>query len=336
MRTTVGFLAALTLAFAAPALAQTAPGQLKGGTPYDIPSWFKVGFLDFKSDVADARKQGKHVIAFMHLDDCPYCERMLKESFVKGENKEFMQKHFDVIGVNIRGDLDVAWIDGKNYTERALAQHLKIVATPTIVFLDLDANTVLRLNGYRDPQAYRYALEYVQAKAYRDQPFAAWLAARDKPAVYTLRDHPQFTKATNFKGNRKPLAILFEDRNCGECARFHEKTLSHPDVVAEMKKFQFVRLDTDSKEPIVDLDGKTTTAGEWAKALGLSYRPALALFNEGRQIVLIDGVLYHFHLKERLRFTSGAFYKQYPSMSAYGAARREELLKQGINIDFSE
>jgi len=336
MKPAAVLIAALMLAATAAAGADTAPGRLKGGTVYSLPAWFKTSFLDFKSDVEEARRQGRHVMVFMHLDECPYCERMLTESFVSGENSDFMRKHFDVIGVNVRGSVEVTWIDGAVYTERTLARNLKAVATPTLVFLDPEGGKVLQLNGYRDPRALRLALEYVQARTYRSQPFAAYLAARDKPAVYAFRDHPQFSQATYFKGYRKPLAVLFEDRGCAECARFHEKTLNHPDVVAEMRKFLVVRLDADSSRPIVDPDGNATTPAQWARALDLTYRPAMVLYDEGRERFRMDGRLYHFHFKEALRYVSGGHYKRYESISRYNAARRDELAKQGVDIDYSE
>jgi len=336
MRSLAIVVAALMLAVAGSAGAETAPGKMKGGVTYSLPPWFKSSFLHFHDDVEEARQQGRHVMVFLHLDQCPYCARMLRENFVSGESREFMQKHFDVIGVDIRGGAEVVWIDGATYTERALAGKLKAFATPTLVFLDLDGSQVLQLTGYRDPRALRAALEYVQSKRYRSQPFTAYLAARGKSAVYALRDHPQFATSTNFKGYQKPLAILFEDRQCAECARFHDKTLNHPDVLAEMKKHLFVRLDTDSSQPIVTPDGKRMTPAQWAKALDLSYRPGLVLFNEGREVFRVDGRLYHFHLKETLRYVSGGYYKRYDNISKYNAARRDELLKQGIDINYAE
>jgi len=319
-----------------PAAADSAPGKLTGGIVYTLPQWFKPSFLDFREDIEEARKQGKHVMLFLHLDECPYCARMLAENFSSGDNYEFMRKHFDVIGINVRGNVEVTWIDGTPYTERTLTRHLRAYGTPTIVFLAPDAGKVLLLSGYRDPRALRQALEFVQSRSYRSQPFTAYVAARDKSAGYTPRDHPQLSNVTYFKGYTKPLAILFEDRRCAECARFHENTLNHPDVTAEMKAFLFVRLDTDSDRKIVDLDGNTTTPAQWAEALNLSYRPAVVLFNEGREIYRMDSLLYHFHFKEALRYVSGAYYKRFQSPSGYNAARRDELLKQGITIDYSE
>jgi thioredoxin-related protein len=328
--------AVLLLAVTGPAHAETARGQMKGGIGYSLPPWFQSSFLDFKHDVEEARKQGRHVMVFLHLEECPYCARMLKENFTGGETRDFIRKNFDVIGVNIRGDVETVWIDGATYTERALAGHLKVYATPTIVFVGLDGKKVLQLTGYRDPRAFRHALEYVQSQSYRRQPFAEYVAAREKQAVYAFREHPQFANRTNFKGYKQPFAILFEDKQCGECARFHEKTLNHPDVLAELKKFLVVRLDADSTQSIVDLDGNATTPAQWVRALDISYRPAVVLFDEGREIFRIDNRLYRFHFKETLRYVSGGYYKRYDDISKYNAARRDELLGQGIDIDYAE
>jgi hypothetical protein len=86
----------------------------------------------------------------------------------------------------------------------------------------------------------------------------------------------------------------------------------------------------------VDPDGNATTPADWVKALGLSYRPATVLFNEGQEIFRVDSRLYHFHYKETLRFVSGGHYRRYDSYSQYSAARRAELLGQGIDINYAE
>jgi thioredoxin-related protein len=240
-----------------------------------------------------------------------------------------------VIAVNIRGDLEVTWIDGAIYTELELTDHLKTVATPTIVFLDLDGKKVLQLNGYRDSRSFRYALEYVQTKRYRNQPFADYLTEQIKPVVYTFRSHPQIATATYFKGFDKPLAILFEDRYCAECDRFHDKTLNHPDVLAAMETFLFVRLDAESDRPLIDIEGQVTTPAQWVKDMGLTYRPAVVLFNQGRELFRADGQLYHHHLTEALRYV-GKGYLQYDTLDEFKDVYREELLKVGDDVDFSE
>lgn len=337
MKKAATLIAALCLLAAIqPASAETARGKLTGGIAHSIPSWFKTSFMNFPDDVAEAREAGKHVLVFLRLEQCPYCARMLNENFREGPAREFIQANFDVIAIDIRGGAETVWVDGNSYSETALGKHLKVFATPTVVLLGMDGKPALQLTGYRDPRALRQALEYVKSKSYTSQTFAEFLSQQPKPAIYEFRDHPLFSKQTNFKGYNKPLAVLFEDRQCGECARFHEKTLNHPAVMEEMKPFLFVRFDADSTEPIVDIDGNATTPAQWVKRLGLTYRPSVVLFNEGREINRIDNRLYHFHFKERLRYVSGRYYELYLTTAGYNAMRREELLKQGIDINYGE
>lgn len=78
----------ICLAFVCSALTHAAatPGRLKGGEQYVLPHWFKPSFLDFRRDLDEARQRKRHVMVFLHLDDCPYCARMLGESFASGDH----------------------------------------------------------------------------------------------------------------------------------------------------------------------------------------------------------------------------------------------------------
>ena len=335
MRPLFAAFALALLVISAPAPAETAPGKVTGGQKYDMPDWFKMSFLELKDDLKEAKAHGKQLMLFLHLEDCPYCARTLNENFRVGANKEFIERHFDVIGVDIRGDRTVEWFDGRRYSERELAQMLKVYATPTILFLDPEGRIALRLNGYRQPPTLRQALEYVQQKAYRHESLADF-AAKQKQAVYTFRAEPMFRDLTDFRNFRKPLAVIFESRGCADCDEFHDKVLHHPDVQTEIARYTVVRLDADSDQPITDISGRRTTPKQWAAQLGLTYRPGVVLFNEGRERARHDGMFYHFHFKELLRYVSGAHYKQYDSFSKYNAARRPELLRQGVTIDYAE
>ena len=171
MKSVAAALAALVLAAAGLTGAAEDPAALKAGVPYSLPEWFKPSFLDFRQDVAEARKQNRQVLVFFHLDNCPYCARMLKGNFTRGDNHDFIRKHFDVVAVNVRGSLDVTWVNGATYTERGLTMHLGVRGTPTLVFLDQEGKNVLQLSGYREPRALRAALDYVQSQGYRRGPF---------------------------------------------------------------------------------------------------------------------------------------------------------------------
>ncbi len=319
-----------------PVPAETPPGRITGGRAHALPDWFKTSFLNFQDDVDEARQAGRHILVFMDLNDCPYCARTLDENFRQGDNMEFIRQHFDVIAVNVRGAGEVTWIDGSTLTEQELALRLKIIGTPALVFIDPDGKKVLQLNGYRTPPTLRHALEYVQAQAYRRQSLSDYIEKRAAAPVYALRDHPRFAAVTDFASYRNPLVVIFEDRHCADCAGFHDKVLGHPDVLAELKPFRVVRLDAYADTPITDIAGKRTTPRAWAAALKLTHRPGVVLFDDGKEVARVEGRFYHFHFKEMLRYVSGRHYQRYTRFGDYLNDRQPELLRQGINIDFSE
>lgn len=328
-------IALVLLIIGVPAVAETAPGKVTGGQKYDMPDWFKMSFLDLKDDLKEANAHGKQLMLFLHLEECPYCARTLNENFREGATREFIERHFDVIGIDIRGSRSVDWFDGRQYSEQELTHKLKVYATPTIIFLDPEGKIALRLNGFRKRQAFRQAVDYVQQKAYRHESLASFVA-QQKQAPYRFRAEPMFREMTDFRNFQKPLALMFEDEDCADCDEFHDKVLHHPDVQAEISRYTVVRLDADSDQPITDIEGRRTTPKQWAEKLGLTYRPGIVLFNEGKERARMDGMLYHFHFSELLRYVSGEYYKQYDSFSKYNAARRPELLQEGISIDYAQ
>ena len=329
-------LGLMALASAPAMAAETPRGRLTGGEAYSLPDWFKPSFYDIPSELEEVAARDQHLLLFMHLDECPYCARLLSENFRDGSNRVLLQQHFDVIAINVRGMNTVQWVDGKSYTEKQLTNEvLKTFATPTLVFLDGRGKVVLKLNGYRSPRPFRQALEYVQGRHYLKESLSDYAARQPAKVAYRFRPHPLIIEASDLGGERGPLAVIFEDRDCADCEEFHTWVLNHADVLPELKKFRMVRFDSYSDAPMIDVAGHRTTPRTWAKQLGLTYRPGVVLFNEGRERARIDGMLYKYHVMELLRYVSGRYYLTYPTFRAYGAARREELTRQGIDIDYS-
>lgn len=307
-------------------------GKITGGEASEMPDWFKTSFLEIDNDAKEAGEAGKHLMLYMHLENCPYCKRMLDENFLQGANKPFIQKHFDVIDINIRGSRSVEWGSGVIYNEKELAQELKVYATPAILFVNAKGQVVYRTNGYRSPERLRNVLQYVSEHQYGKMTLADYVAQKRK-VRYELKSHSAFETMTDFSRYGGPLAVIFEDPGCSDCAEFHQHTLQHPDVIKEMKGLKVVRLDTGSNETIIDPAGNKTTARKWAQSLKLDYRPGTVLFDAGKEVTRADSQLYHFHYKEMLRYVAKGLYFEYPGYLIYLSARQRELLSQGVDID---
>ncbi|MCB1858977.1 MAG: thioredoxin fold domain-containing protein [Gammaproteobacteria bacterium] len=318
--------------------AETPKGRIIGGQISQHPAWFKESFLDIREDTSEAAAAGKHLILFMHLNGCPYCYRMTEENFKHAPYTDFIQDNFDVIQINIKGDREIAFDENTTVTEKELAKLLKVRYTPTVLFLNADNKTVLRLNGYRSVRDFEYALKYVQEQAYLQTTLSGYVAQHPPANLYHLRQHPQMQAITDLSGvASQPLLVLFEDSSCDLCDELHDGHLKNDEVNSVLKNYTFVRLDAGSSEPIIDPEGNHTTPHDFAERLGLSYRPGIVLYDKGKEISRIDGLLYSYHFVEMLRYVGERHYEKYPKgFYDYLDARTASLLAEGKDIDLSK
>ena len=311
-------------------------GKITGGIDFDTPSWFKDSFLEIAEDAAEASESGKHVLMFFHLNGCPYCNKMINENFQQEPLKSQIQANFDSIEINIKGDREIAMSEKLTTTESVLATFLKVQYTPTILFLDGNNKTVLRLNGYRSPEALKMALNFVQQKAYKKISFGEFKRNNMKYGKYQLMDNALFNKTTDFSSLKIPVAIIFEDNDCNECKQFHNKMLSREEIRQQLSNYHVVRLDAKSTRTITDFNGLQTTAKDWADTLKIDYRPGLILFDEGKEIVRTESMLYPFHFEHVLRLGLNKNYLTYPDYLTLMDVRQQQLLAQGIDVNIGK
>lgn len=313
------------------------PGKIIGGIAHTAPDWFKLSFLDITEDAKEASHNNKHLMLFLDLDGCPYCDKMLKESFIsKNRTSDFIKAHFDVINMRITGKREISWDKNTTFTEKEFAKKLQIYFTPTILFLDGNKSIVTRIDGYRSPINFLNILEYVNSKYYEKMPISEYLSRVKNKNLYKLRANKLFSNKKDLSNISTPLALILEDGSCTQCDYLHDVTLNNKDVRKELKPYTIVRLDASSNKPIIDISGKKTTPKQLAHNMHLTYRPTILLYNEGKLQLTINALLYSFHFKERLRYVSGKYYKKYKSYREYSKARKKELLQKGVTIDLSK
>jgi thioredoxin-related protein len=312
-------------------------GKYTGGSDHSTPEWFKQSFLDINEDIQEASDTNKHLMLFMTLKFCPYCTKMIKENFIKTSKLyPYIKDNFDVVSINIKGSKEVVVNNDLTLTEKGYAQHLKVQYTPTILFFDENNNIIVRINGYRSSENFKYILDYVKYKEYKNMTLTQYIEKVNSKSLYKLKDNKLFIDKTDLSKINTPLAVIFEDGSCTQCEYLHTNTLKNKDVLEELSKFTIVRYDATSEKEIITPLGKKTTVKKWVKDMGLDYRPGIVLFDNKKEIARIDALLYSFHFKELFRFVSGGYYTQYHTFLDYLKPRQNELLKQGINIDISD
>ena len=344
--------ALLTVAALAPMLVATEPAAaavpaavgVLDPSPHaiEIPAWFKETFLDVREDARDAAAEGKRLLVYFGQDGCPYCRELMRVNFSQKDIVEKTRRHFNAVAINIWGDREVKWTDGRSRSEKDFAALLKVQFTPTLLFLDEKGAVVLRLNGYYPPHKFRAALDYVAGKQEGKVRFAEHLQhhARE-PASGTLHDEPFFLKppydfSPARRAQRKPLAVLFEQRHCAACDELHARGFRDPAVRDLIGKFDVARLELFGAARVATPGGKTLTEEQWGRALGVAYTPSLVLFDaEGKEILRLEAYLQAFHLASGLDYVASGAYRRQPSFQRYVQQRAERIRAAGGKVDLS-
>src|SRR5258706_8574227 len=160
-----------------------------------LPPWFTETFLDLREDVAQAARERKRLMILFEQDGCPYCKELVLTNFSQKTIADKARRNFLAVSLNIWGDREVTWTDGKKFSEKGLAAFLKIQFTPTLVFFDERGGIVARLNGYYPPHPFADALDWVARRRERKIAPPEYLRTAVRgPAREQLHDEPFFLK----------------------------------------------------------------------------------------------------------------------------------------------
>jgi len=329
---------ALMLLLAA-GLLQPAAAQVASPQAIDIPSWFSLSLLDFKDEIPEAARQGKRVLVYFGQDGCPYCKALMKANFGPGPIADKTKKHFVAIAINIWGDADVTWIDGRRTSEKALARELGVQFTPTLLFFETDGSLLLRVNGYQPPERFTHLLDWVIERRDREFSLAEYLAAQLKePALpaaraarpYLMRDPSQLARA----GRGRPLAVLFESPSCRACIEMHDEAFARPALRRLLGRVDVARLLPGEPARLVTPDGRRTDARSWARELKIDLHPTVVFFDaQGREVFRFDGYLRPFHVESAFDYVASSAYRREPQFQRYVQARAERLRAAGQDVD---
>ncbi len=232
-------LAMLMLVLSTAALAQTAP------RPIDTPRWFAETFLDFREDAADAARDGKRLMIYFGQDGCPYCKLLMQTTFTETRIADKARRNLVAIALNLWGDREVTWVDGRKMSEKELGRALGVQFTPTLLFLNEKAEVIVRLNGYQPPHRMDATLDYVTQRLETKRSYSAYMdnVARE-PARAELNEQPFFLKPP-YRLQRtpaaRPLLVLFERTHCASCDELHRDAFTRAEIARLLGSFDVAR-----------------------------------------------------------------------------------------------
>jgi len=315
-----------------------AAAQVASPHAIDIPKWFSEGFLDFREETATAERSGKRLLVYFGQDGCPYCTELMQTNFSQRAIVEKTRRHFVAIALNIWGDREVTWIDGRTMSEKEFARFLKVQFTPTLLFLDGQGRSVARLNGYYPPNRFSAALDYVSARLEDKQPLGDYLEAHVKEAAgASLNEEPFLLKPPydlRRRAGGKPLAVIFETRHCQPCDEMHREGFRRAEVQAQLGRFDVARFALSDPRELVSPDGRRLSAKAWARELGVAYTPTIAFFDDtNKEVFRIDGYLRPFHLAGSFEYVASGGYLKEPEFQRYLQAKTERLRASGQKVE---
>jgi len=322
------------------ALCAATGAHAQDASPYaiDIPPWFAETFLDFREDIADAAKDGKRLMVYLGQDGCPYCRQLMVTNFSQRRIVDKMHRHFVAVALNIWGDREVTWLDGRTMSEKALARTLDVQFTPTLLFFDEKGGIAARLNGYYPPHKFEAVLDFVSGKHENGETLAAYMARQTPaPASAALANELFFVKSpyilTRAPGS-KPLAVVFETPDCAACDEMHRDVFRRADVSAQLTRFDVARFALGARTEVTTPDGAKVKADAWARDLRIAYTPTVVLFDaSGREVLRLDAYLRAFHFASALDYVASGAYRNEPSFQRFLQARAERLRAGGESVD---
>ena len=296
-------------------------------TAQDAPPWFAQSLLYLPDDVAEAAREGKRVMLYFAQPGCPYCRQLMEVNFRQRAIVERMQRRFVALELNIWGDRELTWTDRRATTEKQLAAALRVQYTPTLLFLDEKGAIALRVNGYYPPARFIAALDYATGKTRTLAPPEA------EGASPTLKDEAFFIATTDLR-RKRPLAVLFETPYCAECDELHEVAFRHPAVLAQIARFDVVRLALSGADVITTPFGRQAKAADWARSLKVDYVPTLVLFDDsGHERLRMEAYFRPFHVAGSLAYVSSGAWRKEPSFQRFLQGRADALRRRGAEVD---
>jgi thioredoxin-related protein len=338
-------MAGFSLCCAAAVRAAALPGVLEGGMVNpgyaEKPAWFAHSFLDIREDVSDAAAAGKRVLLYFYQDGCPYCKKLLDTNFSLQDTEVKTRKHFEVVAINMWGDREVTDFAGAQTTEKEFARSLRVMFTPTLLFLDEQGTVILRLNGYYPPHKFNAALDYGVVGTGSNPGFREYLAGvAPAPARGVLHRDPRYLPATaplNARSGGRPLLVLFEQKDCAPCDELHLDILKRAESREQLARFDVVLLDMWSSDAVTRPDGSTGSAAQWAQELGVQYAPSLVFFDAaGAEVFRTEAYLKAFHIQSSMDYVASQAYLEQPSFQRFISARAAALEARGIHVDLMQ
>jgi len=128
--------------------------------------------------------------------------------------------------------------------------------------------------------------------------------------------------------------VIFETPQCGQCDELHAVGFKRREVLAQLSRYDVVRLSMLDSAPLTAPDGSQRPPAAWARDLNVGYVPAIVLFDaQGREAFRTEAYLRPFHLAAALEYVSSGAYTREPSFQRFLQSKADAMRARGERVD---
>jgi len=124
--------------------------------------------VDLAADGAASRREQRPIVLFYDRDDCPFCERALREYLVPMARDDAWRERAIFRQIEVERPLSLVGFDGRATTHRAFAAATRVSLTPTVAVVDgAGMPLVAAVVGFTIPDFYGAYLEDALDRGWR-------------------------------------------------------------------------------------------------------------------------------------------------------------------------
>ncbi len=123
--------------------------------------------VNFDLLIKEAKKTNKHILVYLHISGCPYCNKMEEFTFDDDEVSSAIRKDFIFIDINIKDNGIVSFEDFTG-SKIEFAKLTGYSMYPSSLFFDKDGKLVYDEVGYINEDKYLKTLQLVNSKDYNN------------------------------------------------------------------------------------------------------------------------------------------------------------------------
>ena len=126
--------------------------------------------IDLDATIQKSYKTDKIPLIFLHRVGCSYCNSMEEFTFDDDDVKNFINKHFHFVSINVTTDHDILF-EKQHMEGLDFAKEVGYNFYPSVLFLDKDGEILYASVGYKEEKEFLLILEYIQTRSYKTLSF---------------------------------------------------------------------------------------------------------------------------------------------------------------------